>query len=117
MLNKSVFSKILDKELPATFIYEDDVVFSIMDAYPFREGHFLVIPKSPEPNILENDEATFLHAMKIARKLAKERVIDQGIPGFKIVINTGEYAGQTVFHSHVHVIPFKVKIESTKITP
>ncbi|MEA4276616.1 histidine triad protein HinT [Mycoplasma sp. 21DD0573] len=106
-MNDSIFTKIIKREIPSNIIYEDNVVIAILDAFPQQEGHFLVIPKEQKSNILEHDETTFLHAMKVARMLAKQRVIDNNIPGFKILINTGKEAGQVVFHTHIHVIPYK----------
>ncbi|WP_025755203.1 histidine triad protein HinT [Mycoplasmopsis cricetuli] len=107
MSNKSIFSKIISREIPAQIIYEDEKVIAFYDAFPFREGHFLVVPKEEKSNYLLNDESIFLHAMKIARQLAKKLIIDQGIDSFKTLINTGANAGQTIFHTHIHIIPFK----------
>lgn len=104
--NKSIFSKIIDREIPAEIIYEDDLVIAFLDAFPHKPGHFLVVPKKQEVNMIEQDEASFIHAMKIARKLAKERVLGSNIPGFRLLVNTGKSAGQTVFHTHIHIIPY-----------
>ncbi|UUM19836.1 MULTISPECIES: histidine triad protein HinT [unclassified Mycoplasma] len=114
MSNRSVFSKIIAREIPAEFLYEDDVVVAIKDAFPCRKGHFLVIPRSEEQNMLLNDEKTYLHAMKVARKLAQELVVDKGIGSFKLIVNTGENSGQTVFHTHIHIIPFEEKFDAQK---
>ncbi|VEU76344.1 histidine triad protein HinT [Mycoplasmopsis columboralis] len=110
--NKSIFSKIVDREIPATILYEDDVVIAFLDAFPYSEGHFLVVPKDEKENMLESDEKTFLHAMKVARELAQKLVVDKGIESFKLLVNTGANAGQTVFHTHIHIIPFKEKMKS-----
>ncbi|TNK82074.1 hypothetical protein C4M98_01770 [Mycoplasmopsis pullorum] len=104
---KDIFLKIINREIPAKIIYEDDKVIAFMDAYPIQEGHFLVVPKNWAPNVLESSDEDITHAFLVARKLAKERVINQGIPAFKIVINTGKEAEQSVFHTHIHVIPYK----------
>ncbi|QNM93660.1 HIT family protein [Mycoplasma sp. Pen4] len=106
-MQDSIFTKIIKREIPSKILYEDDKVIAIYDVNPVREGHFLVIPKTQVDNIIQNTEEEFLYAMKIARKLAKEEIIDKGIPGFKIYINTGKTAGQEVFHTHIHVIPYK----------
>ncbi|MBW0594659.1 HIT family protein [Mycoplasmopsis anatis] len=102
-----VFKKIIDREIPATIVYEDDIVIAFLDAYPEKPGHFLVVPKSESKNIIENTDEEFIHAMKVVRKLINERLIKNGISDFKIQVNTGSKAGQTVFHTHIHVIPFK----------
>ncbi|EGV00247.1 histidine triad protein HinT [Mycoplasmopsis columbina] len=106
---KDLFLKIINRELPSDILYEDDKCIAIYDKYPFREGHFLVIPKKWSQNVTEMDDETAGHVFNVARKLAKKEILDKGIPGFKIIINTGEMADQTVFHTHVHVIPFREK--------
>ncbi|MHA3801790.1 histidine triad protein HinT [Mycoplasma sp. HF14] len=110
----SIFTKIIKREIPSKVLYEDDKVIAIYDAFPQTEGHFLVIPKTPEENILANSEEDFLYAMKKARELANQEIIEKGIPGFKIVINTGKTAGQVVFHTHIHVIPYRESDSKSK---
>ncbi|MHA3786478.1 histidine triad protein HinT [Mycoplasma sp. Z244C] len=110
----SIFTKIIKREIPSKVLYEDDKVIAIYDAFPQTEGHFLVVPKTPEENILANNEEDFLYAMKKARELANQEVIEKGIPGFKIVINTGKTAGQVVFHTHIHVIPYRESDSKSK---
>ncbi|MHA3825563.1 histidine triad protein HinT [Mycoplasma sp. BRA285] len=110
----SIFTKIIKREIPSKVLYEDDKVIAIYDAFPQTEGHFLVIPKTPEENILANSEEDFLYAMKKARELANQEIIEKGIPGFKIVINTGKSAGQVVFHTHIHVIPYRESDSKSK---
>ncbi|WP_334686643.1 HIT family protein [Mycoplasmopsis cynos] len=56
---------------------------------------------------MENSEEDFLYAMKIARKLAAEYIKKNNCSGFKLVINTGQTVGQVVFHTHIHIIPYK----------
>ncbi|MFA7731318.1 histidine triad protein HinT [Mycoplasmopsis synoviae] len=106
-MEKSVFKKIIDRELPAEIIYEDDLVIAIMDAFPVSEGHFLVIPKSEKPNMLTHSEEEMTYAFKVAYKLAKERLWDKGIKDFRLMINTGLKGEQTVFHTHIHIVPYK----------
>ncbi|KKB26708.1 HIT family hydrolase [Mycoplasmopsis meleagridis] len=108
--NETIFAKIIRKEMPAKFLYEDSKCIAIYDAFPFREGHFLVIPKKFSKNITEMDDDTAGHIFNVARKLAKKEILDKGIPGFKVVINTNEMADQTVFHTHIHVIPIREKV-------
>lgn len=107
IMEKSVFKKIIDRELPAEIIYEDDLVIAIMDAFPVSEGHFLVIPKSEKPNMLTHSEEEMTYAFKVAYKLAKERLWDKGIKDFRLMINTGLKGKQTVFHTHIHIVPYK----------
>ncbi|QIW62065.1 histidine triad protein HinT [Mycoplasmopsis gallinacea] len=103
----SVFTKIINREIPANIIYEDDRVIAFLDAFPSTEGHFLVVPKIEKPNLLETSDDDFVYAILKARELAKKEVLDKGKTGFKILINTGASADQTVFHTHIHVIPYK----------
>lgn len=102
-----LFLKIINREIPSDIIYEDEHVIAFMDIYPEQPGHFLVVPKKYAKNCLESTEEDFVYAILKARELAKKFVIDKGIPGFRIVINTGKSAGQSVFHTHIHVIPYK----------
>ncbi|QSF13536.1 histidine triad protein HinT [Mycoplasma sp. Mirounga ES2805-ORL] len=105
----SIFTKIINRELPAEIIYEDDICISFLDKFPIQPGHFLVVPKKESKNVLEMDQYTINHCVAIAKKLAKERVIDKGIPAFKLLVNTGSEADQTVFHTHFHIIPYSKK--------
>lgn len=109
MKNTEIFLKIINRELAADIIYEDEMVIAFKDAYPVNPGHFLVVPKKWAPNVLESSDEDVQHAILVARKLAKSEIIDKGIPAFKIVINTGKEAAQTVFHTHIHVIPYNIK--------
>ncbi|WP_027335062.1 histidine triad protein HinT [Mycoplasmopsis felifaucium] len=106
-----IFLKIINRELEAKFIYEDDICVAFYDKFPLQPGHFLVVPKTRTANITEMDDDTAAHLINTARKLAKQEVLDKGLAGFKILINTGSAADQTIFHTHVHVIPYKEKSE------
>lgn len=102
-----IFLDIIDRKIPAEIIYEDDKCIAIMDKFPIQPGHFLVIPKVKSANITEASEECASHLINVARKLGKQRVLDTNYGGFKIIINTGAEAEQTIFHTHVHVIPYK----------
>ncbi|QBF34809.1 HIT family protein [Mycoplasmopsis phocirhinis] len=103
----NIFLDIIAGKAEAEFIYKDDVCVAFYDKFPFKPGHFLVVPRVKSANITEMDDETAAHLINVARKLAKQEVLDKGIPGFKIVVNTGKSAEQSIFHTHVHVIPFK----------
>ncbi|ADE19368.1 histidine triad protein HinT [Mycoplasma crocodyli] len=103
----NVFQKIINKEIPAEILYEDDKVVAFLDAFPEQPGHFLVVPKESAKNLLENSDEIISYALIKARELAKKHVVDKGIGSFKLIINTGSKAGQTVFHTHIHIIPYK----------
>lgn len=104
---KTIFQKIIDREAPAEIIYEDEIVIVIYDAFPVEPGHFLVIPKKFSVNLIDIDEQTFLYCMSIARKIAKEKIKEWKVDGFRLIINNGKNAKQVVFHTHIHIVPAK----------
>lgn len=100
-MENCIFCKIANKEIPADLIYEDENVVAFNDLNPQAPVHFLVIPKKhyASLNDIDSKEAfgnIFSAVPKIAEKL--------GIKEYRTVVNTGESAGQTVFHIHVHVM-------------
>lgn len=103
-----IFCRILSREVPSKIIYEDDTSAAFEDVRPEAPHHFLVIPKRHLPSLAElgemdeASEALLGHLLLVASKVARERGLDAG--GYRVVINTGEGAGQTVFHLHVHVL-------------
>lgn len=106
MENKDLFLKIINHELPATILYEDDKVIAILDKFPHQKGHFLVIPKIYSRNLFEIDDQTLAYAMIKARELALEQVKLLGAKGFKLLVNNESVANQQIFHTHIHIIPF-----------
>ena len=103
-MDKTIFQKIIDKEIPSEILYEDDLCVVIKDIAPKAPVHLLVIPKKLITKLSESsDEDSQLlgHLMTIVKKMAKEFEIDDA---FNVVINNGENAGQTVFHLHIHVL-------------
>ncbi|MBU4689642.1 histidine triad protein HinT [Mycoplasma zalophidermidis] len=103
----NIFLNIIEGKLDAKFLYKDEKCVAFYDKFPVNEGHFLVVPRVKSKNITETDDSTAAHLINVARKLGKQEVLDKGISGFKIVINTGASAEQSIFHTHVHVIPYK----------
>lgn len=101
----SIFTKIINREIPADIVYEDDVVIAILDINPINKGHTLIIPKQPFVNALDGDEEQLAHMMRVAKRLSN--VISEAVnaDGINITMNNGEVAGQEVFHAHLHVIP------------
>jgi len=100
----SVFSKIIAREIPATIVAEDDRVIAIEDIAPKAPVHVLVVPKTEQyANVGElaaGDPGLLAHVVATAQRIADERADGQ----FRLVFNTGEAAGQTVFHVHAHVL-------------
>ncbi|WP_322911099.1 histidine triad protein HinT [Mycoplasmopsis felis] len=103
----SIFTKIINREIPSKILYEDELVIAIYDINPIQPGHFLVIPKNQANDLLENSEEDYLYTLKIARNLAKQEMIKNNYSGFKLLANTGKSAGQEIFHTHIHIIPYK----------
>lgn len=105
MTEDCIFCKIIQKEAQANFVYEDDQVVAFLSNRPVNQGHTLVVPKKHYVNIYDipEDEAAYL--FKIAKRLSGWVRDAFEAAGVRIVQNTGEAAGQVVFHLHVHVIP------------
>lgn len=101
---KTLFQKIIDKEIPGQILYEDDLCFAIADKYPKAPTHILVIPKkvvSRLDNATDSDAPLLGHLLLIAKKQAKELGLKNG---FRIVINNGPDAGEAIPHLHVHLL-------------
>ncbi len=104
-MEDSVFTKIIKREIPGTVLYENDHVIAFLDINPVNPGHTLVVPKSQQPNVLESSEQDVIEVMKAARMLAPVIVKAVEADGFNFTTNTGAAAGQSVFHTHFHIIP------------
>ena len=105
MSNKSIFELILEGEINSDIIYENDYVFAINDINPVAKVHILIIPKKKieSINFIEEVDANYLAQLFLTAKLlAKRYGIDNS--GYRLLVNTNENAGQTVFHIHMHLI-------------
>lgn len=102
---KSIFTKIIQREIPAEILFETDSVIAILDIMPIHYGHALVIPKKEYKDFLEVPEAELQEIFSTAQRIARALVKTFQLQGFNIFINTGEVAGQSVFHFHVHITP------------
>lgn len=100
----SIFSRIIAREIPADIVFENESVIAIRDIAPQAPVHLLVIPKAEEyRNVSElaaGDPSLLAHLVATAQALADEHCNGE----FRLVFNTGESAGQTVFHVHAHVL-------------
>lgn len=105
MSTETIFSKIIDGEIPCTKVYEDEKVIAFLDIQPIQPGHTLVIPKEASADARETDPELFAHIMNVAQKIANAQTTSLGCDGVNIGMNCGAAAGQEVFHTHVHVIP------------
>ena len=102
-----IFQKIINKEIPATIIYEDDSFIAFIDINPKTPGHFLVVPKVFSKNLFDITDEVLSELILKARELAKSKVKELNVSGFTLTINNGEKSGQEVFRTHVHIIPSK----------
>ena len=101
-----IFCKIINGEIPATKVFEDDLVFAFLDIQPINPGHTLVIPKKHAGSLDELDEDLAGHLMKAAKKIASSiRKSGLKCEGVNLHVADGAVAGQEVPHVHLHVIP------------
>jgi len=101
----SLFSKIIAREIPARIVYEDEHVIAFLDINPVNPGHTLVVPKNEQPNFLASSEEDVMHVLRVVRQLAPRIIKAVEADGFTTSTNTGEASGQSVFHTHFHIIP------------
>src|SRR3970282_644284 len=96
-----LFSKIIARQIPADIVYEDELGLAFRDINPQAPVHILIIPNNPIPKVIEATEADkdlLGHLLIVAGKIAKNEGHEEA---FRLVINNGENAGQSVFHLHV----------------
>lgn len=102
---KSIFEKIIDRDIEADIIYEDGLTIAFKDINPVAPQHFLVVPKKRITSLMavsQNDLHLFTHIFSVIQKVAVQEGLTK--KGFRVVNNVGEYGGQTVDHIHFHVI-------------
>ncbi|PWM42685.1 MAG: histidine triad nucleotide-binding protein [Clostridiales bacterium] len=103
-MNDCIFCKIVRNEIPSKKVYEDETVLAFYDLNPAKKVHILIIPKAHIANMMEiNDQnsAVIAHIFEVISRLAKELKLEKG---FRVVSNCNEYAGQSVFHLHFHLL-------------
>jgi histidine triad (HIT) family protein len=104
MAAKNVFKKIIDREIPAKIIYEDDQCLAFHDVAPQAPVHVLVIPKKEIASLdsaADEDAALLGHLLRVIRDLAKQLKLERG---YRVVANTGPDGGQSVDHLHFHLL-------------
>ncbi len=101
---ETIFSKIINGEIPADIVYEDELCIAFRDVNPQAPVHILLIPRHPLAKLADagpSDQALLGHLMLKAGDIAR----DQGIgDAFRLVVNNGAGASQTVFHLHLHIL-------------
>lgn len=101
----TIFSKIIAKEIPAKIVFEDDKCLAFHDVNPQAPTHILIIPKKEIRSMAEvtpEDAAVLGHMMVKASDIARELGIAER--GFRLVVNTNQWGGQTVYHLHIHLM-------------
>ncbi|GAC30053.1 histidine triad nucleotide-binding protein [Brumicola pallidula] len=107
-MNDTIFTKIINKEIPADILFEDDRVIAFKDINPQAPVHFLVIPKkaiATTNDIVAEDEALIGYMHRVAANVAKDLGVAE--QGFRTVMNCNQDGGQTVYHIHLHVLAGK----------
>ena len=100
----TIFAKIINGEIPTDKVYEDDFCIAINDIAPQAPVHVLVIPKKPIEKLADaqaEDQALLGHLMLAAGQVARQLGVEEA---FRLIVNNGAGAGQTVFHLHLHII-------------
>ena len=103
-MSKTLFEKIVAREIPAQIVFEDDLVLAIRDIHPQAPTHVIIFPKRPVPRIAEaapDDHKLLGHLLLKAAEVAKKLELKNG---YRLVINNGADGGETVPHLHVHLL-------------
>jgi histidine triad (HIT) family protein len=104
-MSKTLFEKIVAREIPAQIVFEDDLVLAIRDINPQAPTHILIFPKKPVPRIAEahaDDQSLLGHLLLKAAEIAAKLGLDKS--GYRLVINNGADGGETVPHLHCHIL-------------
>ena len=104
----TIFQKIIEKEIPATIIFEDSEVLAFEDIAPQAPIHILIIPKKPIVSMAtatEDDARVLGRLLLVAAQIAREKGVSE--QGYRLVNNCNEYGGQSVYHLHVHLLAGK----------
>jgi histidine triad (HIT) family protein len=112
IMTDSIFTRIINRELPSEIIYEDEHCIAIKDIAPKAPVHLLIIPRKPIPKLCDasgEDLGLLGHLMLAAGAVARQAGVEDA---FRVIVNNGAGAGQTVFHLHLHLLAGKQFSES-----
>ncbi|REK18862.1 MAG: histidine triad nucleotide-binding protein [Planctomycetota bacterium] len=104
MAEKTIFKRIIDGEIPADIVHQDEQCLAFRDISPQAPTHIVVIPRKEIPSLAhvgDDDAALMGHLVVTIRKLAEQLQLDQG---YRVIVNCGLYGGQTVDHLHFHLL-------------
>lgn len=102
-MSDTIFAKIINREIPADIVYEDEQALAFRDVNPQAPTHILVIPKKPLAKLSDakaDDQSLLGHLLLVANQIARDEELDS----FRLVVNNGAGASQTVFHLHIHIL-------------
>jgi histidine triad (HIT) family protein len=104
-MSNCIFCKIAAGEIPSTRVYEDDLCVAFLDISPVVPGHTLVIPRAHHDSITVTPPDLAAHLLNVAQRIAAAQKSALGAAAVNVFTNDGALAGQSVFHTHFHVIP------------
>ena len=110
-----IFCEIIKGNINSYKVYEDDNYLAILDISQATFGHTLVMPKKHYETILDMPDDKAGELMKVANKVAKKIITNLNATGCNMIVNTGEVAGQSVKHAHLHIVPRYTESDSIKI--
>ena len=111
-MTETLFTKIINRELPSDIVYEDEYCIAIKDIAPKAPTHLLVIPKKAIPRLVDasdEDKALLGHVMLAVGEIARQAGVEDA---FRVIVNNGADVGQTVFHLHLHILAGKTFSEA-----
>jgi histidine triad (HIT) family protein len=100
-----LFCKIINQEIPSYKIYEDAHTYAFLDIFPMSKGHTLVVPKHHSEHVLEASSETINHCFDVIKLITKHYDETLKATGYNIISNVHESSGQSVFHTHFHIVP------------
>lgn len=104
MPEKTIFQRIIDREIPSTSVYEDEICYAFRDISPQAPTHILIVPKKHIARLAEaapTDQSLIGHLLLTAARIARDLKLEKG---YRVVINNGTDGGETVPHLHVHLL-------------
>ena len=113
---QSIFTRIINREIPADIVYEDDTIIAFLTIEPINHGHTLIVPKVPFVNIFDGDDIILGQMIVVARKISQALIDAKLAEGINVIMNNGTHAGQEVFHAHLHVVP-RLSLDQAFQTP
>jgi len=102
-----IFCRIINKEVPGTFVYEDDDVAAIIPKEQVSPGHTLVIPKNHYTDVFDIDDEVLRNIASVSKKLSKDIITTTDYTSVNLLNASGKDAQQSVFHFHLHIVPRK----------